>query len=74
VQTNLILALLCKADDRFCDHEKFNRKEVHIMTNYMKPRIVSTVEASIAVLSPEKLENYADNPNIGSPSAYEADE
>jgi len=44
------------------------------MASYMKPRIVSTVAACTAVKSPEKMESFADNPNIGSPSAYEADE
>jgi hypothetical protein len=54
--------------------EAIQGKEVNTMANYTKPRIVSTVEACTAVKSPEKMESFADNPDIGTVSAYEADE
>lgn len=44
------------------------------MTNYSKPQIISSVQASVAIKNPVKAAELNDNGNIGSPSAYEADE
>lgn len=44
------------------------------MKNYMKPLIKATFAANVAVKGAPKMVDFADNPNIGTPAAYEADE